>query len=47
MILNTSIVYVLITLIGSNTIISKIVASCIVVFYNYTMARKYIFRSPK
>lgn len=45
MILNTSIVYVLITLIGSNTIISKILASCIVVFYNYAMCKNYIFRS--
>lgn len=47
MILNTSIVYVLITLIGSNAIVSKILAACIIVFYNYTMARKYIFRSSK
>lgn len=46
MILNTSIVYVLITLIGSNTVLSKIFASCIVVFYNYAMCKNYIFRSP-
>lgn len=45
MILNTSIVYVLITLIGSNTIISKTLASCIVVLYNYAMCKYYIFRS--
>lgn len=45
MILNTSIVYALITLIGSNTIITKIFASCIVVLYNYAMCKYYIFRS--
>lgn len=45
MFLNTSIVYVLITLIGINTVITKIFATFIVVLYNYIVCKKYIFRN--
>ena len=42
--LNTAIVSVLMIVIGFGTVVSKIIAACIVVFYNYTMAKKYIFK---
>lgn len=44
MVLNTLIVYVLMTIIGINTVISKIFAAFIIVIYNYTLCKKYIFR---
>lgn len=44
MFLNTAIVSILIIGIGFGTVISKIVAACIILFYNYTMSRNYIFR---
>jgi len=43
MILNTVIVTFFMTTIGTGTVISKIIAACIIVVYNYTMCRKYIF----
>ncbi len=43
--LNTTIVSILMIIIGFGTVISKIIAACIVVFYNYTMAKNYIFKA--
>jgi len=45
LILNTAIVTFLIGNLGLHIAIAKIIAACIVVFYNYTMCRKFIFRS--
>lgn len=43
MILNTIIVSVLMIYLNFMAPISKIITACIIVFYNYTMARKYIY----
>ena len=43
MALNTALVIILISSFGLGTIISKIIAACIVVIYNYTMCKKFIF----
>ncbi len=43
--LNTVIVLILLTMIGFGTIVSKIIAACIIVFYNYSMSKKFIFES--
>ena len=44
MVLNTIIVSIFMIIVGFGTVISKIIAACIVVFYNYTMAKNYIFK---
>ncbi len=44
MVLNTIIVSIFMIIIGFGTIISKIITACIVVFYNYTTAKNYIFK---
>jgi len=43
MALNTALVIILISSFGLGTIVSKIIAACIVVIYNYTMCKKFIF----
>jgi len=45
MLFNILIVMILMIDIGLGTIISKIIAACIIVFYNYTVSKKYIFVS--
>lgn len=45
MILNTSIVVFLMTIIGFGTVISKIIAACVILFFNYTMSKKFIFEN--
>ena len=44
-VLNTLIVFILITVFKPNIILAKVIAACVVVFYNYTMCKKFIFRS--
>lgn len=44
MVLNTIIVFVLMTILNFGTVISKIIAASIIVFYNYIISKNYVFR---
>lgn len=45
LVLNTIIVLVIINMFKLPLIIAKIIAACIIVFYNYTICKQFIFRS--
>ncbi len=45
MLINTLIIFITITLFGMNVILSKIIATIIVVMYNYFICKNYIFEN--